>query len=99
MKDKDAQREIIRRYILGDLTEAARAELAERYFMDEELFDEVLDVESELLDQFVRGELSADERKKFNDYLTLLPDRATRLAGAFVLRSLILATRVSDSDF
>ena len=93
MKNKDEQREIIRRYILGELTEAAGTELAERYFIDAELFDEVLDVESELLDQFVGGELSADERKKFNDYLTLLPDRVSRLAGAFALKSSSIAAR------
>jgi hypothetical protein len=93
MKDKDEQREIIRRYILGELTEAASTELAERYFVDEELFDEVLDVENELVDQFVREQLSADERKKFGDYLRRLPDGPSKLATAFALMKAVDAAR------
>ena len=71
--------------MLGVLPEAERAELADRYFHDEELFDQLLEVENELLDQYVRGQLSADDQRSFRAYLSILPGSESKLATAFAL--------------
>ncbi|MEK6283135.1 MAG: hypothetical protein AABN95_22485 [Acidobacteriota bacterium] len=76
----------LRRYLLGELSDSERSRLAQRYFIDEEFFDRLLDLENELLDEYVSGQLSADERKAFGDYLVGLPGVASKLATAFVLR-------------
>ena len=47
--------------------------MAEKYFVDEQFFEELLAVENELLDQYVSGRLAPEERKKFGEYLTRLP--------------------------
>jgi hypothetical protein len=81
----EEQHRVLRRYLLGELPEAERSRLAEQYFIDKELFDELLDVENELLDQYARGELQPEETRNFRDYLTSLPDGHTKLATAYVL--------------
>jgi hypothetical protein len=85
MPGKDKERGVLRRYLLGELPEAERSHLADRYFVDEELFDELLDVENELLGQYVRKQLSSAESKRFSDYLGQLPDGASKLATAYAL--------------
>jgi hypothetical protein len=79
------ERAVLRQYLLGELAESERSQLAERYFGNEEFFDELLDVENELIDQYVRRQLSLEERKAFNEYLTALPDGVSKLATAHAL--------------
>src|SRR5947207_852946 len=78
-------RPVLRQYLLGALPEAERSRVAEQYFVDEQFFEELLDVENELLDQYVRGQLSPEERKKFGEYLAGLPNGAGKLATAHAL--------------
>ena len=85
MGGEGQQRSILRRYLLGELPKAERSQLADRYFVDEELFDELLDVENELLGQYVRKQLSPAESRRFSDYLGQLPDGASKLATAYAL--------------
>lgn len=68
------ERERLIKYLLGGLSAEERAEVAERYFGDDAWFDELVDVENELLDKYVRGSLSEDEREAFGLYLERLPD-------------------------
>ena len=105
MDDQDQQRVILRKYLLGELPEPDRSQLADQYFVDENFFDELLDVENELLDQYVCGQLRPDEGKNFRDYLTRLPDGYTKLATAYALnearnqiRSTSLATISEDAQ-
>ena len=68
------------------MPESERSWLSDRYFVDEELFDELLDVENELLDGFVGGRLTPQDRKNFRAYLAHLPDGPTKLSTAYALR-------------
>jgi hypothetical protein len=79
------ERAVLRQYLLGALSEVERFRLADRYFVDEEFFDELLDVENDLLDRYVRGRLSPEERQNFGKYLTAHPDGAGKLAAAHAL--------------
>lgn len=78
-------RAVLQQYLLGALPEAERSRVAESYFVEEEFFEELLDVENELLDQYVRGRLSPEDRKRFGAYLIGLPDGAVKLATAHAL--------------
>ena len=49
--------EITKRYLLGELSEQEQDSLEERYFRDPKLFNAVLQVESELVDAYARGQL------------------------------------------
>lgn len=72
-------------YLLGELGEVERSQIAERYFKDDDLFDELLAVESELLDRCARGSLNEREQAAFKRYLDNLPDGQQKLAVARVL--------------
>ncbi len=84
----DEQHIHLRHYLLGKLTEPEREALAERYFVDDELFDQLLEVENELFDQYARHELSPVEKKQFAQYIRGLPDGEVKLATAVALTNL-----------
>src|ERR1044072_8985417 len=62
--DKDA---VATRYLLGKLSDPEAARLEERYFVEDGVYDEIETAEDELVDAYVRGSLSAEDRKRFED--------------------------------
>lgn len=54
------------RYLLGKLSEAEAERLEERSFIDDSVFEEIEFAEDELIDAYVRGNLSAEDRKRFD---------------------------------
>ena len=67
-KEIDRQ-EIAKRYLLGELPEEERTALEERYFLDDEEFEQFEIAEDELLDRYVRNELSAEDTRRFEKLL------------------------------
>lgn len=59
------QHEMAIRYLLGDLSEEDQTQLEEQFFLDERKFEELEIAEDELIDRYVRGELSIKDRKSF----------------------------------
>ena len=53
------------RFLLGDTSEAERERLEAEIFSDENAFEEMLAAEDDLIDAYVRGELSESERQEF----------------------------------
>jgi hypothetical protein len=84
MKQAVFDRSLLVKYLLGQLEEP-ELELVEGYFEDDKLFDELLEVEDELLERFVRGELAPSEQKQFASYLDKLPGGRERLKFAAAL--------------
>jgi hypothetical protein len=80
------QHSLLRSYLLGNLSQDESLALTEKCFEDEVLFDELLEVENELLDEYVSERLTFDERKKFEGYLSKQPDGKAKLATAYILR-------------
>src|SRR5262249_18595677 len=78
-------------YILGTMLEADRLALAERYFADDELFDQLLVVEADLLNQYVCGRLGPEERTRFERYLQYIPDRQHKIGVASALMRVVSA--------
>ena len=71
--DKEA---VETRYLLGKLSDSEAALLEERYFAEEGVFDEIETAEDDLVDAYVRGSLTAEDRKRFEEKLS----RSARLA-------------------
>jgi hypothetical protein len=94
---KEEQRIHLRHYLLDELDEQEREALAERYFIDEELFDELLEVENELFDQYASDELSPTEKKQFAGYIQSLPDGVFKLAAAQTLSRAAASEKTSTS--
>jgi hypothetical protein len=56
---------LVRRYVLGDLTDEESQRLEEEYFASDERFGQLLAVEEDLIDDFLQDRLSAGERQRF----------------------------------
>ena len=79
--------QIIRRYLLGELSEPEQAALEEKYFTDPQAFDQMLKTESELVDSYVRGQLSKRARERFEQSYLAHPGRRERVKFAEALAS------------
>ena len=81
------------RYLLGELSEPEQAALEERYFRDPQVFNEVLKVESVLVDAYARGQLSAEMRERFERSYLRHPARRQRVEFARAL-----TTRIDERE-
>jgi hypothetical protein len=75
----------MRRYFLGDLPQEERVRLEDRYLADVELFEALLATENDLIDAYVRGELTEAERQQFEAEYLKSPERRDRLDFARAL--------------
>lgn len=69
MSQESNQQEISIQYLLGNLSEEDRNRLEERYFLDDAAFEELELAEDELIDRYVRSELSSQEENQFEKLL------------------------------
>jgi hypothetical protein len=60
-------------YLLGELPEEKQARFEERFFLDDEYFEQLLVVKDELIDDYVQGNLSTHEREKFERHFLTAP--------------------------
>lgn len=75
----------MRRYLLMDFPENRRAELEGALLTDEGMFEEIVAVENDLIDAYVRGELAEGDKRKFETAYLASPDRRTRVEFARAL--------------
>ncbi|HUQ31536.1 MAG TPA: hypothetical protein VM095_05415 [Pyrinomonadaceae bacterium] len=65
MKSESDNDELVQRFLLGSLSESERAQVEDRFFANDNFFQELLTGEDDLIDAYVRGELPAAERALF----------------------------------
>ncbi len=75
-------------YLLGNCTEEARAELEERFFRNDESFEQLCAAEAELIDEYLRGELNPAERVLF-ERQSGIPGRQERVLFGRAMRAVI----------
>ena len=63
MGNKGSQRLVM--YLLGELSAEERQDIEQEYFQNDKLFQELLAIESDLIDDYLNDELSVEERRKF----------------------------------
>jgi hypothetical protein len=56
---------LIQDYLLGDLSEEEKARVEERMFADDDFYEQIQAIKSELIDDCTRGELPARDRETF----------------------------------
>jgi hypothetical protein len=78
-------RKQLERYLLGGMTEDERAALEREYFNDRSLFEEVVRVENELVDEYARGLLPPPTRERFEQNYLSHPARRERARFAEAL--------------
>jgi len=75
----------LERFLLGSLAEEERVEIEDLALRDEEAFDLLEAMETDLVDRYVRQELSAADRLAFEQRLAPLPRIHQRIAHARLL--------------
>src|SRR5438034_7405871 len=80
----DSEQKMIR-YLLAELSEAEQTALEQSYFDDPAIFDQLTAIESELVDNYTRGLLSAKTRARFEQYYLAHPQRIERARFAEAL--------------
>ena len=62
----ETQRERMRQYLLGMLPEVEQTTLENEFLNDDEQFEQMVAAENELVDAYVRNQLTAEERRQFD---------------------------------
>ena len=89
MARKNHDQNAVRRYLLQQLSERDQESIEHRLLGDESLSEELDIVEDELIDEYVAGELSWRERRRFKKYFLAHPERRSKLhAGQALHRHL-----------
>jgi hypothetical protein len=76
------QENLMHRYLLGDLPELEATVLEEELFSDDEKFERMWEIENRLVDGYVRGRLSSEDRRRFESHYLASPVHRQRLAVA-----------------
>ena len=69
MSQEIDRQEMTIRYLLGTLSEEEKTRLEEQYFVDDTEFEQLEIAEDELIDRYVRTELSPDDARRFEKLL------------------------------
>ena len=93
MKEPKQAREI-RRYLLGELSDSEREQLEQRLITDGDYKEEVLMVEEELLEDYLAGLLSPQERELFHKNYLSAPLQKQKLRMAQALHKYAAQTKV-----
>jgi len=78
-RDRPATEPTLRRYLLGEISEAEAANLEEKCFDDRELFDDLVAAQEELIFGYLRGQLDSVERERFERSFLSSPRRRERV--------------------
>lgn len=76
----------MRSYLLGRMAPDDLPALEERFFVDSEIYEELTIVENELIDEYLRGELSPSDRESFEAHFMSAPERNEKMRFARALR-------------
>ena len=94
LMERDNQK--LRKYLTGDLPEPEALKIEIEFLSNDEAFERLNEIENDLIDEYVRGELTASERSLFEkNYLTTPLHRQRVLLSQNLLRA-ALAERVHD---
>lgn len=85
MKRARENETLIAHYLLGDLTDEQQSEIEDRAFTDKDYLATITAVEDDLIDEYVRDEMPADERRKFESRFLASEARRKRVEFARAL--------------
>lgn len=80
---------LIARYLLGELSEEQQVEIEDRAFADQKYLARITAVENDLIDEYVRNELSPAERQRFEKQFLASAERRKRVDFARALAGVI----------
>src|ERR1044071_10348200 len=89
MKHDPINDELIVGYLLGDLPEEKLSEIEDRAFQDGQYLQCIIAAESDLIDEYVRGELSDSARRQFESRFLASAERRRKVEFARALASVM----------
>jgi hypothetical protein len=89
MELKSKNEELFVRYLLGDVSEQEREPIEERFFADDQYYQDLLVVEDELIYDYLRGALDARQCARFEAQTAASPRRRQKVE---IIRGLMQAT-------
>lgn len=96
MKEHPDQEALRRQYLLGTLLGAERARLEESYLSDDDAFEEMETTEGELVNSYVRDELSPSERALLKERLLVSPRLLEKAKFAHALEKSLSVRRATQ---
>lgn len=98
MKSNTQQYQSIREYQLGQAASEDAARLEEQLLTDDELYQELLVVEDELVDQYLAGQLADSEKESFETYFLATPERREKLRFARNLKKYVSGNKAGENS-
>ncbi|HKE57455.1 MAG TPA: hypothetical protein VKB46_12155 [Pyrinomonadaceae bacterium] len=89
--------ELIVRYLLGELDEKEQVEIEDHAFQDEQYMQSVLTVESDLIDEYIRGEIPADRINQFENHFLASAERRDKVEFARTLATVSAEQQVTQA--
>src|SRR4026209_46955 len=87
---------LIARYLLGELPEEQQVEIEDRAFSDKDYLASITAVENDLIDEYVRGELSIADRQRFETRFLASAERRKRVEFATALRTVVSESPIPE---
>lgn len=78
------------RYLLRDLSQEERERIEERYFEDEQFFEELSIIEDRLIDEYLQGEMTGRERERFERQFLINQKRVEEVETSRALLGLLV---------
>lgn len=88
----------IARYLLGQLGDSEQRQLEERLMTQADLFQQVQVLEDELIDEYLKNTLSAQDRADFEKHFLAAPERRQKLKFAGAFRSYLATANAGTEE-
>src|SRR5262245_32740761 len=75
MEQTRGPEDLIKRYLLGELSAAEQTALEDEYFLDRAKYEQIRRAEDDLIDSYSRGTLSPADRERFEQSYLANPQR------------------------
>jgi cbb3-type cytochrome oxidase subunit 3 len=85
-------------FLLGKFTEEENLKIEEGFFSDKNLFEDILIAENDLIDAYVTGGLSPEDKRRFESRLLLNPQQKRRVQFAKTLVNYAAKQRLAAKD-
>ncbi len=83
------QTEEIKRYLFSEMSDEESDAHEERYYADAEYFNELVGLETDLIDRYAIGKLNGKDLQRFEQSLEKSPERRKKIADARIFQNLI----------
>ena len=91
--------EKLRRYLLGQLAEDARAEVEKDLLANDELFEELLVLEDEIIDEYLAEKLTMNDRAAFARHFLVTPERQEQVNFARAFKRHLAGNKLPVRSF